>query len=114
MSNWLVVGLFCVGMLAVGWADEKPTPPASGGPDAGGKDKKPAFRAGVVRYQVKDVARSVAFYAKHLGFKEGLAAPAFGSVSNGTLTLWLSGPKSSGSRPLPDGRAQEPGGWNRI
>jgi glyoxylase I family protein len=22
--------------------------------------------------------------------------------------------KSSGSRPMPDGRRQEPGGWNRI
>jgi hypothetical protein len=30
------------------------------------------------------------------------------------LTLWLSGPKSSGARPLPDGRKQEPGEWNRI
>jgi glyoxylase I family protein len=26
----------------------------------------------------------------------------------------LSGPGASGSRPLPDGRRQEPGGWNRI
>ena len=42
------------------------------------------------------------------------AAPAFASVSNGSLTLYLSGPKSSGARPLPDGRKQEPGGWNRI
>jgi glyoxylase I family protein len=39
---------------------------------------------------------------------------AFASVSNGNLTLKLSGPRSSGSRPLPDGRRQEPGGWNRI
>ena len=43
----------------------------------------------------------------------GKRAP-FASVSNGSLTLWLSGPKSSGSRALPDGRKQEPGGWNRI
>src|SRR5262249_49333663 len=42
------------------------------------------------------------------------AGPAFAAVSNGSLTLWLSGPKSSGARPLPDGRKQEPGGWNRI
>ena len=55
------------------------------------------------------------FYTKHLGFKVELnAAPAFASVSNGNLTLYLSGPKSSGARPLPDGRKQEPGGWNRI
>jgi len=114
MSNWLVAGLFGVGLLAVGgWADDKPTRPASG-PDDKDKDKKPAFRTGAVRYQVKDVAKSVEFYTKHLGFKEELAAPAFGSVSNGHLTLWLSGPKSSGSRALPDGRKQEPGGWNRI
>ncbi len=33
---------------------------------------------------------------------------------NGGLTLWLSGPRSSGSRALADGRKQEPGGWNRI
>jgi len=77
--------------------------------------KKSVFRPAGVRYQVKDVARSVAFYTQHLGFKvERQAGPAFAAVSNGTLTLWLSGPGSSGSRPLPDGRAQTPGGWNRI
>jgi glyoxylase I family protein len=26
----------------------------------------------------------------------------------------LSGPGASGSRPLPDGRQQQPGGWNRV
>ena len=68
-----------------------------------------------VRYQVKDVDRAVAFYTQHLGFKlEQRPGPAFASVSNGNLTLWLSGPESSGSRPMPDGRRQEPGGWNRI
>ena len=85
---------------------------------------KPRFRAAGVRYQVKDVERSVAFYTQHLGFKEtspaGGAKPdlpkgtPFASVSNGNLILWLSGPASSGSRPLPDGRVQTPGGWNRI
>ena len=61
--------------------------------------------------------KSVEFYTKHLGFKVDErypVSPAFAAVSNGSLTLWLSGPKSSGSRPLPDGRKQEPGGWNRI
>lgn len=73
------------------------------------------FRPAGVRYQVKDVDRSVAFYTQHLGFKlEQQSGPAFASVSNGYLTLWLSGPKSSGSRPMPDGRQQEPGGWNRL
>lgn len=110
MSNWLVVALFCVGVLAVsGWADEKPTPPTDKG-----KDKKPTFRTGAVRYQVKDVDKAVEFYTKHLGFKKELASEAFASVSNGNLTLWLSGPKSSGSRATSDGRKQEPGGWNRI
>ncbi|WP_227820339.1 VOC family protein [Ramlibacter tataouinensis] len=30
------------------------------------------------------------------------------------LALLLSGPGASGSRPMPDGRRQEPGGWNRV
>jgi glyoxylase I family protein len=73
------------------------------------------FRFAAVRYQVKDVDRSVAFYTKHLGFKrEQQSGPAFARVSNGNFVLWLSGPQSSGSRPLPDGRQQEPGGWNRL
>jgi len=40
--------------------------------------------------------------------------PAFGQVSIGDLKLILSGPGASGSRPMPDGRQQEPGGWNRV
>ena len=68
-----------------------------------------------VRYQVKDVKRSIEFYTKHLGFKlDHQQPPAFASVSLGDLTILLSGPKASGSRPMPDGRAQEPGGWNRV
>lgn len=68
-----------------------------------------------VRYQVKNVDRSVAFYTERLGFKlERRAGAAFASVSKGNLTLWLSGPGSSGSRPMPDARTQEPGGWNRV
>ena len=70
MSNWLVLALVCAGVLAVGvWADEKPAPPASPKPDDKSKDKKPPFRTGAVRYQVKDVDTSVEFYTKHLGFK---------------------------------------------
>jgi glyoxylase I family protein len=68
-----------------------------------------------VRYQVKDVARSVAFYTQHLGFKlEHQHLPAFASVSLGDAQILLSGPGASGSRPLADGRTQEPGGWNRV
>jgi glyoxylase I family protein len=68
-----------------------------------------------VRYQVKDVSRSVAFYTKQLGFKlNHQQLPAFADVSFGNLTILLSGPGASGSRPMPDGRHQEPGGWNRV
>ena len=68
-----------------------------------------------VRYQVKDVARAAAFYTEHLGFTlEHQQLPAFASVSLGGFTLLLSGPGASGSRPMPDGKPQEPGGWNRV
>jgi hypothetical protein len=71
--------------------------------------QKTDFRVAGVRYQVTDVDRSVAFYTQHLGFKlVQQSGPAFASVSNGNLTLWLSGPKSSGSRPMPDGRHCHP------
>ena len=68
-----------------------------------------------VRYQVKDVQRAIAFYTQTLGFHlDTQNLPAFGQVSFGGLKLILSGPGASGSRPLPDGRQQEPGGWNRV
>ncbi|HEY8185776.1 MAG TPA: VOC family protein [Pyrinomonadaceae bacterium] len=68
-----------------------------------------------VRYQVKDVGRSIDFYTKRLGFKlDQQNLPAFGQVSVGNLKLILSGPGASGSRAMPDGRQQEPGGWNRV
>ena len=68
-----------------------------------------------VRYQVRDVQRSIAFYTQVLGFTLDMQnLPAFGQVSIGNLKLILSGPGASGSRPMPDGRHQEPGGWNRV
>jgi glyoxylase I family protein len=68
-----------------------------------------------VRYQVRDVARSVAFFTEHLGFKlEHQHLPEFATVSLGNAEIHLSGPGASGSRPMPDGRQQEPGGWNRV
>jgi glyoxylase I family protein len=79
--------------------------------------KAPQFILGLwgVRYQVKDVHRSIAFYTQTLGFKLDMQnLPAFGQVSIGDLKLILSGPGASGSRPMPDGRQQEPGGWNRV
>lgn len=68
-----------------------------------------------VRYQVKDVARAVAFYTSQLGFElVHQQLPAFANVSLGGVSILLSGPGASGSRPMPNGDAQEPGGWNRI
>jgi glyoxylase I family protein len=75
----------------------------------------PDVNAAVVRYQVRDVERAVAFYTGPMGFQVVQRAGAvFATVSRGDLRLLLSGPASSGSRPMPDGRPQEPGGWNRI
>jgi glyoxylase I family protein len=71
--------------------------------------------AAVVRYQVRDVDRAVAFYTRHLGFQlTQRPGPVLAILSRGHLHLILSGPGSSGSRPMPEGRQQEPGGWNRI
>ena len=82
---------------------------------AAGEATKPTIRGAAVRYQVADIDRSIAFYTERLGFRlDQRAGPAFARVSNGSLVLYLSGPQSSGSRPLADGRRQEPGGWNRI
>ena len=68
-----------------------------------------------VRYQVTDVARSVSFYTTHLGFTlEHQQLPAFAAVSLGDVQILLSGPQASGSRPMPNGQRQEPGGWNRV
>ena len=68
-----------------------------------------------VRYIVDEVAPGVAFYTSHLGFVvEQDSGPAFASVTRGNLRLLLSGPSSSGARPMPDGRRPVPGGWNRI
>jgi len=68
-----------------------------------------------VRYQVTDVARAAAFYTDHLGFSvEHQQLPAFASLRLGEFRLLLSGPGASGSRPLPGGEAQRPGGSNRV
>jgi phosphoribosyl 1,2-cyclic phosphate phosphodiesterase len=68
-----------------------------------------------VRYMVDDVEVAVAWYTNHLGFKLlSNQAPAFADVTNGSLRLLLSGPKSSAGRPMPDGELPRPGGWNRI
>jgi len=104
MWNLGILAICCLGMLALG-----------GSANPSGGQEAPGFRFSGVRYQVKDVDRSVAFYTQHLGFQlQQQSGPAFASVVNGPLRLLLSGPKSSGSRPLPGGQTQEPGGWNRL
>ncbi|HEX7980004.1 MAG TPA: VOC family protein [Gemmatimonadaceae bacterium] len=68
-----------------------------------------------VRYQVKDVRRSVEFYARHLGFQiDHQWAPVYATLRLGPLYLLLTGPSATGSRPVRDGRVQGPGGWNRV
>ena len=68
-----------------------------------------------VRYQVSDVERSIDFYTYHLGFElDHKHPPAFAQVSIPGLKLILSGPGASGSRPMPDGGRQAPGGWTRV
>ena len=67
------------------------------------------------RYQVKDVSRAVAFYTQRLGFiLKHQQLPAFANVSFGDTDILLSGPGASGSRQMPNGQRQEPGGWNRL
>ncbi len=68
-----------------------------------------------VRYLVRDVPASSAFYVEHLGFtvEQDWGGP-FVMLARGDLRLWLSGPGSSAARPMPDGREPSPGGWNRF
>ena len=78
-------------------------------------DSTPPIGLWGVRYQVRDVERAIAFYTQTLGFHlDFQALPAFGQVSLAGFKLILSGPGASGSRPMPDGREQSPGGWNRV
>jgi len=78
-------------------------------------EDKLMFKLRGLRYQVADVDRAVAFYTRQLNFTlDFQAGTAFASVSVDGVHLLLSGPGSSGARPLPDGRVQKPGGWNRI
>jgi catechol 2,3-dioxygenase-like lactoylglutathione lyase family enzyme len=70
-----------------------------------------------VRYIVNDVDAAIAFYCQKLGFTEVMhPAPTFAMLTRGDLRLVLSAPnpRSGGGQPMPDGRKQEPGGWNRF
>ena len=73
-----------------------------------------------VRYIVEDVDAAIAFYRDHLGFREQMHPdPAFAMLTRGDLRLVLVAPvpaghPGGGSRPMPDGTPQRPGGWNRF
>ncbi len=73
-----------------------------------------------VRYIVNDVEDAIAFYCTHLGFDLQMHPdPAFAMLTRDDLRLVLVSPvgpdhRGGGSRPMPDGTKQEPGGWNRF
>ena len=68
-----------------------------------------------VRYIVRNVDSAVAFYRDHFGFKlEQQFGSAIAIMEQGDLRLWLAGPGASASRPMPDGKQPEAGGWNRF
>jgi catechol 2,3-dioxygenase-like lactoylglutathione lyase family enzyme len=75
----------------------------------------PATTTVGVRYMIDDVPAAIAFYTTQLGFTlDHDASPAFAAVSRDGVRLLLSGPTSSGRRPMPDGTRPVPGGWNRL
>jgi catechol 2,3-dioxygenase-like lactoylglutathione lyase family enzyme len=68
-----------------------------------------------IRYLVHNVDSAVAFYREHLGFKlEQQFGAAIAIMQHDDFKLWLAGPGASASRPMPDGRKPEAGGWNRF
>src|ERR1700760_2608944 len=73
-----------------------------------------------VRYIVNSVEESIAVYRDQLGFEvQMFPDPAFAMLTRGDLRLVLVSPvpadhRGGGSRPMPDGTTQGPGGWNRI
>lgn len=70
-----------------------------------------------VRYIVSDVDAAIPFYTEHLGFTVDMhPAPGFAALSRSDLQLFLNRPGGPGgaSQSMPDGRAPEPGGWNRF
>jgi len=73
-----------------------------------------------VRYIVDDVDAAIAFYRDRFGFRELMHPdPAFANLTHGDQRLVLVAPlpeghPGGGSRPMPDGTAQRPGGWNRF
>jgi catechol 2,3-dioxygenase-like lactoylglutathione lyase family enzyme len=69
---------------------------------------------------VHDVDAALAFYRDRLGFSEQMHPdPAFAMLTRGDLRLVIVSPvgpdhHGGGSRPMPDGSVQGPGGWNRF
>jgi catechol 2,3-dioxygenase-like lactoylglutathione lyase family enzyme len=68
-----------------------------------------------IRYIGDDVDAAVDFYTRHLGFEliERMGPP-FASIKRDDLIVWISGPRTSARRAIPDGREPVPGGWNRL
>jgi len=69
-----------------------------------------------VRYIVDDVDDAVAFYVSNLGFEiKQQFGSAIAILTHSDLTLLISGPKASASKPMLDGTIPSPGGgWNRF
>jgi catechol 2,3-dioxygenase-like lactoylglutathione lyase family enzyme len=68
-----------------------------------------------IRYIVKDVDASIAFYESCLGFRlVQKFGPAMAILELSDLTLWIAGPLSSAGKTLPGGEQPSPGGWSRF
>jgi len=68
-----------------------------------------------IRYMVRDVDKSIAFYTSMLGFElQQQFGPAMAILIKDDLSLWIAGPKSSAAKSMPDGSKPEPGGWSRF
>jgi catechol 2,3-dioxygenase-like lactoylglutathione lyase family enzyme len=73
-----------------------------------------------VRYIVNNVDDAIEFYTRHLGFSVQMHPnDLFAMLTRGDLRLALTKPSgpdgpAGGSRAMPDGTMQEPGGWNRF
>jgi catechol 2,3-dioxygenase-like lactoylglutathione lyase family enzyme len=70
-----------------------------------------------VRDIVHDVDAAIAFYCRHLGFREQMhPAPTFARLVRDKLRLLLSSPgeQRGGGQIMAAGTKPAPGGWNRI
>ncbi len=73
-----------------------------------------------VRYIVNDIDAAIDFYTTRLGFELQMHPnDLFALLLRGDLRLVLVKPvgpagPAGGGAPMPDGRMQEPGGWNRF